>query len=323
MKMKFFAALAFSALVGLSFTACGGDDNGGDKPGPGPDGGKTDPSTIAASALVAHFGFEGNGNDSKGGLTPSQTEKASYPAGQRGKAFQGTGAKGTGMDGNADEPSYLIYNITGTKLADLKAFTIAMWLKHGPTTDGGPEDMIFQVNGTSDALWGNLWLLHSRTAGGDSKWGPNYNNGFFKEDAADWNCQRVGDIKNPVDEANNVKATIFQFNQWQHVIMCYDNATSTWNIYVNGSHVLLGNNQDGDGYTNRKQGADGPAFGDLKFASATTLTIGAWAEIAAGNKDDAWAGCYKGMLDEFRIYDRALTTAEAKALYDAEVDYLD
>ena len=32
-----------------------------------------------------------------------------------------------------------------------------------------------------------------------------------------------------------------------------------------------------------------------------------------------WMKYYPGMLDELRIYDKALTDAEVKALYDAEI----
>ena len=65
----------------------------------------------------------------------------------------------------------------------------------------------------------------------------------------------------------------------------------------------------------------GSTLGDLKFNNPEKFAIGAWCDRLAGTdlQNDDWASPFKGLIDEFRIYDRALTAAEAKDLYDAEV----
>ncbi|HCY00837.1 MAG TPA: hypothetical protein DG754_11925, partial [Bacteroidales bacterium] len=85
-KFKFFGMLLLGGLIfaSLAITSCKKDD-------PDPDDGKINPSTIAASNLVAYFSFEGNGNDEISAMTPSNssTTTTTFVEGRRGKAFQG------------------------------------------------------------------------------------------------------------------------------------------------------------------------------------------------------------------------------------------
>jgi hypothetical protein len=70
-----------------------------------------------------------------------------------------------------------------------------------------------------------------------------------------------------------------------------------------------------------QRGGEDLPLGDLKFNTPEKFAIGAWCDRLAGTalQDDVWASPFKGLIDEFRIYDRGLTADEAKALYDAEV----
>ncbi len=321
MRTKFFALFAATALCGMAFTACSDDDKGGNN-----NGDLVDPSTIATSNLIAYFPFENNGNDLISGMAPSNSTGVTYVLGRRGNAYQGSGSAGTADV--AGDPSFLHYTLqANSKIKTLKAFTIAMWIKILPTTDGGPEPMIFQVDGSTDWTWGNFFLIQHRNPSAETAgYSPIFDNYFWKNDASDpdplpentWKGQRVANIKNPVGEDGNVTQQVLSFNAWQHLIMTYDNVTSNWYCYVNGVLFDLG-----AGFSERWQGISHESrLGDLKFNLPTTLTIGAWADVAKGNETWGWAGFFKGGLDEFRIYDRALTATEAAALYSAEVDYM-
>jgi hypothetical protein len=298
--------LFVSVSLSLSLTSCGDDD---DNNGSGGDG-KTDPSTIAAANLVAYFPFEGNGTDEISKMTPSNTATTTvtFVDGRRGKAFQGA----------ADANSGLLYNLqASSKLKTLKAFSFSGWLKTVPNTiatGNPPEQMVFQLDGTGDWIWGNLFLLqhrnfpeepdnaHHTTAEFDCY--------FWKEDADAWKGQRGNgwdlDVTSP---------------QWRHIICTYDNVSSEFHAYVNGVHVT---NPDGTEYSGskrwQKEGEDMP-LGDLKFTNAEKFAIGAWCNRLAGTDllEDDWASPYKGQIDELRIYDRSLTKEEAKKLYDAEI----
>jgi len=302
---KNYLFIAFIALViGLSFGSCSKDDNNGSN------NGKIDPGTVATSNLIAYFPFDGNGNDKISNMTPSNTSTTTvtFPAGRRGQCFQGT------ADGLK---SGLLYTLpANSKLKTLKAFSVSIWAKMVPntlaTTDV-PEQMLFQIDGTGDWIWGNLFLLqHRNWPAGDTEQARNFAEMdcyFWKDDATDWKGQRGNgwflDVTAP---------------QWRHIICTYDNVTSQFHAYVNGVPVTA---FDGSPYPgiNRSQGPDGAPLGDLKFVNANHLAIGAWANRLLGTdlQTDEWASPFKGQLDEFRIYDRGLTADEAKALYDAEV----
>src|ERR1035437_9705756 len=111
-KIKLFSGIAVSALfLGMSFTSCTSSS-----PAPDPYAGKTNPSTIAASNLVAYFPLESaTGAVSIGtGVTFSKISTAgSFVVGRRGNAFQGSNSGG-----------YLEFNLAATNVfKDLSEFS--------------------------------------------------------------------------------------------------------------------------------------------------------------------------------------------------------
>lgn len=295
MKKNFlkWATVAFMFTMGcFMFSSCSDDDDNGGGPTPPS---KLDPSKVAAENLIAYFAFEGNGNDEKGTVTVAEEKNATYPTGRRGKAYFGGGAD--------TDQAYLKYNLSSTnKLSTLKAATFAFWANLKWTGDGGPEPMIYQINGTVDAPWGNFSLLQTRTTANDS---ASFTSVFVK-DGAEWSSQKAPCSNNR-----------FKYGTWMHMAVTYDNVNSLFYVYVNGKLVDLG-----DGFSKRWAGpGETTPLGDLKFAGATSFFIGAWADNV--NKvQGTWAPAdsYKGGLDELRIYDRALTATEVQELYDAEFD---
>ena len=298
--------IAFIALfIGLAFSSCKKDDNDN------PDDGKIDPSTIATSNLIAYFSFEGNGNDAIGNMTPSNasTTTVTFPDGRRGKCFQGTD---NGLK------SGLLYTLpASSKLKTLKAFTVSLWLKMVPNTAATtdvPEQMVFHMDGTGDWIWGNLFLLqHRNWPQGENEQARNFAEMdcyFWKDNAPAWKGQR----------GNGWFLDVASAPQWRHIICTYDNVTSQFHAYVNGTHVTAFDGSEYKGI-DRKQEEDGAPLGDLKFVNPEHLAIGAWCDRLKGTslQEDAWASPYKGQMDEFRIYDRALSTQEVKDLYDAEI----
>ena len=99
-----------------------------------------------------------------------------------------------------------------------------------------------------------------------------------------------------------------------HLIFEYDATTSKYKIFKNGVQVVTN-----AGVENRYASGASDPLGDLAFANADVINIGAWRPKSEGTATDTWMGWFLGNLDELRVYDRALTTAEALALYQAEV----
>ena len=307
-----FLSFAFIAMMMSGFLFSCKDDKKDD-----PNAGKIDPGTIAASNLIAYWDFENSPKDAiaQRGVATSAVK---YADGRRGKAYQG------------GDNAYISFDLGSTdKLATLKGFTIAMWVKIPKVTDKG-IGMIFQLTGTE--------FLGSFAFFQENVWveGGNDNDflglkAFFSKKA-----DNDGDYIGHDWKVDNEK---FLDDKWFHIIHNYDNATSKASIYVNGQLLMVSKGPYGletryrkdphsvienDVVTNENPN-NVPKLGDLKLTlkdSGNKGIIGFWANRAFDSAQDDWMGYCYGMLDELRIYDRALTATEAKDLYDAEVTQL-
>jgi hypothetical protein len=250
--------------------------------------GKIDPSTIATANLVAYFPFDGNGTESIGAITPTVTTGVTYVTGQRGQAYQGANL------------AHLLYTLpVASKLKSLTSFSVALWIK-SPLVTGDPEPIFFQIGKSDDLFWGNLTLSFNRlSATADSL----QFHAFFLKTGVTWSGQNVGFVSKN-----------FVINTWAHMIFEYDATTSKYKIFRNGVQVVTN-----AGVENRYANPASDPLGALAFANADVINIGAWRPKSEGTATDTWMGWFLGNLDELRVYNKALTTAEALALYQAEV----
>ncbi len=282
----FLGAMLLSSVM---FTACKDDkddDNGGD--------GKTDPSTIAAANLVAYFPFEAQGEAVQKTTAITFSKKVgagSFVDGRRGKAYQGSSSE-----------SYLEYNVAaGNPFLTMEEFSLAAWIKTPVTTSGAAK--IFALNG-GDGFMGNLTLIQESQAEGDS---VDMKLFLFDNESPEWKGQDIRKNK-----------TQFLNDKWFHIVGLYNKATSTMQFYVNGDLVFEQIRYAGPIPTGGTQ----PLLGPIKFGSdMSKILFGAWPQQLDGTTQD-WMKFYKGMLDEFRVYNKALTQQEIKDLYDAEVSQI-
>lgn len=289
-KFKITGALLIGMMIMMSsmLTSCNKDED--------PDDGKIDPSTIATANLVAYFPFEGDATESIANLTPTMQPNVTYVAGRRGQAYQGANM------------AHLLYTLPATsKMKTLTSFSIAMWLK-SPLVTGDPEITIFEIGKSDDLFWGNLKLgLLRLDATADSL---NFK-AFFLKDGAVWSGQHI-----------SYSDPLFPINIWMHLVFQYDQNTSKFMIYKDGVKI-----ETNDGVENRWAAGDDvvprPPLGPLAFVNADKINIGAWRPKTEGTAEDAWMGWFLGNLDELRVYDKALTAAEVKSLFDAEVTQID
>lgn len=289
-RLRIAAALMIGLLVmtGMMLTSCKKDNE--------PDDGKTDPSTIATANLVAYFPFDGNGTETIANLTPTMQPNVTYVAGRRGQAYQGANL------------AHLLYTLpAASKLKSLTSFSVAMWLK-SPLVTGDPEVTLFEIGKSDDLFWGNLKLgLLRLDATADSL---NFK-AFFLKNGAVWSGQHI-----------SYSDPLFPINMWMHMVFLYDQTTSKFMIYKDGVKI-----ETNDGVENRWAAGDDvvprPPLGPLAFLNADKINIGAWRPKSEGTATDAWMGWFLGNMDELRVYDRALTATEVKALYDAEVTQIE
>ena len=294
--MKRFLYFSCAVALVLSLASCkknGNDDNNSDS-------GKTDPSSIATENLVAYIPFDGDGVEKIANITP-KTEKVTFADGRRGQGLKGA------------EGGYLLYNLpTDSKIRNLKAYSVAFWLKQDAIQNGQvPVPMYFQITSGSDHYNGNVSVTGERLyAPSDSLLFKN----IFRKSGAEWEVQDV-----------RVTKPSFVAGKWGHYVIRYDNVKSEFKLYVNGV-CPLDPEKDADIINRYAKDADEegnqPALGDLKFLDADKIIIGAWLPKVVDGATDEWMGDFTGNMDELRLYDRALTDAEVKTLYDAEVENL-
>jgi len=285
-KINLFSGIAVVALfLGMSFTSCTTTST------PDPYAGKTDPSTIATANLVAYFPFESaTASISLGsGITFSKVGGAgAFVVGRRGNAYQGSASQ-----------AYLQYNLTSTSaLSNLSEFSYSAWIKTPASTPTGGAASVFNLNG-GDANVGNFnFIIESQSNADSLALKP-----YLRNSTTVWQGQDLWTFK----KTNTP-------DQWIHVVSTYNKTTSVMTLYVNG--VLV---NTGIKYGGPLVGTTQPLLGALTFVNMTNFYIGAWEPLVTGVAPSSWMNYYKGMIDELRIYNKALSATEVKALYDAEV----
>ena len=288
-KVLFFSALALVALV-----ACNTDP----KEETGANGKKK--ITVAEDALVAYLPMESAIPEIGDFTLASQGSgtEANFQAGRNGKAYFGTIG------------SYLAYDLgAACPLKNLKTFTVSLWLKQAEIDyNHAPVPMYFNITDPKDACWGNLAMSIDRTETGAGTL------------AYKW-CFRMGD-KGSVWKVWNKDewGDVFPAARWNHIIVTYNNTKSEFHVYCNGADVTP------EAVVPCMVGDPAAPVGDLQFLNASQLWIGNWpVRYYEGFQwGDEWIGhMNEAGLDEFRIFNRALTAEEAKALYDAEVANID
>ncbi len=286
--LKISGALFVTMLVtGMVFSSCKKDENV-------PDDGKIDPGTIATANLIAYFPFESE--PAAGAAVENSGSTITYVK-KVGAASFAVGRRGNGYKGAATE-AYLEYNVTGaTALKTMDEFSMACWIKTPSTTSGAAK--IFALNG-GDGFMGNLTLIQESQPSGDSVDMKMY---LFDSESPEWKGQ---DIRKQSDKFLNDK--------WFHVVGVYRKGSSEEEFYANGKRVFSQIRYAGPVPTTGPQ----PLLGPIKLgADMTKIYFGVWPQQIAGTPE-SWMTYFKGMVDELRIYNKALSNAEIADLYAAE-----
>ena len=259
---------------------------------PPPIGAYTNSSEVATADLVAYWPFDGNVNDSKGAVTGGAiTGGGTFTAGKKGQAYQGA------------NNAFIGYSTAGP-LANLTSYTVSMWIntqKH----DGGAQG-VFAVPKADGSFWGNFFMLIEGAGADENRMlvkvhfeknvtPPVVNSEHWMETTGD---KRISDM----------------YGGWRHIAYCYDETTSTFAMYANGTKVNF------TAAESARLAEPGKPLGALAFKSATKFIIGGYQNHlgAPFNSLESWMLTYTGKLDEFRIYKKALSATDINALFQLE-----
>ena len=96
------------------------------------------------------------------------------------------------------------------------------------------------------------------------------------------------------------------FGKWTHLAITYDSSNSRIKIYSDGVVQLNNIIQSGNYKGFAMEDAGGMSIGAMQFMTVPSLTAGG---------PQPWAKNFNGLIDQFRIYNKALTDAEIQALF--------
>lgn len=296
--MSSISKYSFSLIsLGLMFclTACTKaemDDDFSKGDAPPVAGGYLNSVEISPENLLVYLPFDGNYDDSKGTLTnPAPSGITSFGAGRKGQAYQGS------------DSGFVSYN--SGAVASLTSFTVSFWLntqKH----EGGAQG-VFALTKDDSSFWSNLFAIIEGNNSSSNRMQLKFH---FEKNVT----PPIPNVENWVDPAAEIRPDDM-YGGWRHVCYTYDEATSILTWYVNGQKLDLPVD-----ITERKSGNGAEALGALAFKDASKFVIGGFQNHlgAPYNGLEPWMLNYTGMLDEFRIYKKAITGEEANALYQLE-----
>lgn len=257
---------------------------------------------IEPASLIDYFPFNGSNTDSLGNLTGTTSGTPGSATGVSGKAYQG--AVG----------SYIVFKDPGPA-KDLHSYTISFWM-NSPKTAGLARG-IFSLNNPTD-FWGGLDIYLDNPPPSD----PQGDTLIFRVHMTNTNGVPFAGyfLQSKVPNA---------INTWTHMVVTYDAATSVVNFYQNAAAIGIAGVAGTTGFVK------GPAipgsdptkppvtpYGALKLPS-TAAVLGTWQfqtnpSLTSSAGAQTWAESYTGLLDNFRIYNKALTADEISALYNLE-----
>ena len=103
---------------------------------------------------------------------------------------------------------------------------------------------------------------------------------------------------------------------WHHIAITYDQTTSKISYYIDGEKATNVSDASSTWLTN------GAPHGPVMFQDTYGFVLGGWnkhANLGNGAPTDAWIQSWQGGLDQFRLYNKALSDSEVKALYDSKL----
>ncbi|KXK38860.1 MAG: LamG domain-containing protein [Saprospiraceae bacterium] len=283
MKSKFFGILmvfGFAMGLVLNTTSCKKED---DKLPP--IDGYNNADEVAASNLIAYWPLNGDGKEAKSGASPTTVKNVTYVDGKKGKAAKL--AEGLlGYDEIAN-------------LNSLPNMTVSLWANFD--NNGSAATVFFSMSRPNE--WaGNINLMSEtgwKKAGVDTL----VLKGLVVTNVA--NNPSFQDSRNEPSKGGVQAAS--GINKWNHIVMTWDGATSNFKIYQNGVKV---SNPEWE-----QRGTTGP----LNFFTPTKPIIGGYGTLLpGGGTPEAWQKAMTGMVDEVRVYNKALSDAEIGSLFKLE-----
>lgn len=270
---------------------------------------------FAPSDQIAYWNFESNTNDVFGSFNASAslTKDVTYVTGRNTSSGKAASFNGT---------TTIIEIPNGNQLMANKDFGLSFWVNINSTKESHFILGLAAWKGFQFEVMGGPWTAVDKGV----KIATQYDLGGIITDAEDtwWNGQPNGwqgsTFARDVSSAGGI-ASYFK-DKWAHVVCTYKSSTKVGTMYVNGQKVRSWDfNLWPAGEA--KRGALGvkfagnPTGNNLAFGfiqgSANRIITDSWADPA-----DPANNHFKGLLDDVRIFKRAITDGEVTLIYNSE-----
>jgi hypothetical protein len=275
----------------------------------------TTAGTFAPASVIAHFTFENSANDVVGSFSPAASDIANITFADSRKAAAGKAASFNGTSSIIEIPN-------ANQFLNNKDFTLSFWVKASSTKNGHFVLGLaawhgFQFEIAGDWGWVKLALRHEAADGSKLSEDSFYNGTGQTRDNGGWQGWTVN---KDVSATGGVGDTYFK-DKWANVVVTYNSVSKVNTMYINGQKVKEHDFNlwpDGDKkktITGVKY--DGTATGNklaLGFIQGRENRIigDDWANFATGGNQ------FKGLLDDVRIFNKAITATEVQLMYNSE-----
>ncbi|MDB5200114.1 MAG: hypothetical protein JWO92_2077 [Chitinophagaceae bacterium] len=241
-------------------------------------------ATAPGGPLKFYVAFDGTTSNPL--MNAVDSVKANFPSSN--PLGSTTGISGKAMQG---EDNKAIQYASANDFKNSTSFSISFWMKN--TAQAGRTEFLFSLVDETYG-WSNsaaFVLVENQTA----------TNTTMKFGLMDQWLE--GTFNKPLFDGS-----------WHHMVYVYDETTSKMTYYFDGA-VVTGMTTTQTDVTN-----GGSPRGKIDFTKASSFIIAGWNKHgnAKGPTDD-WIKTYKGAMDQFRLYGKALTASEVQALYNSKL----
>ncbi len=255
-----------------------------------------DPTPPPYNPLKSYWQFENNVTDEGESKLRGTAVNVTYVAGISGQAIrfgQGGYLLLRAAGDTVRQPNEFI-GLPADTLRNLGSFTLSFWLNGTGPVQGGAQGLFAISNRTE--FWGNLELfLENWSNAADPSEGflkiHMYNAGVATGNGEEWTELKIPGL----------------LNKWSHLALTYDAATSKLFLFANGQPVV----------NNKTLG--GGSYGKIRFNNFNGMVLGTYAfqvnPTLTNHGPETWARSFNGAFDQFRLYNKALTTAEVTELF--------
>ncbi|MGJ3234023.1 LamG-like jellyroll fold domain-containing protein [Marivirga sp.] len=205
-----------------------------------------------------------------------------------------SGVSGSSMRLNGAQESYVLFDPT-ENILNVESFTISYWVNPefvDEDNDGGIDGVLGLIGlSNTGRFWGNVDLF--------------VENGSNPTDGADMRLHFTNSSATEtwITNVNDVQGF---FDTWSYQVITYDHPSNTFKYYINGELRTEVVTTWGDTFNFADSGP--MVLGCVQFQTDPSLTS------ATGSQP--WASYLTGRIDEFKMFNRAISEAEVTAQFE-------